>query len=172
LLINILLTNEFQSIRTIVYYMGMAGIFKALCFPMDYIAYAKGDKKYIMWIETIWGNTKTFTVIALFYYFFGLDGLGYGALCSAVIDVIVSIILTRLRYGFRLSATELRLLTIMLTLAVGCFMATFISSTPLSYTVTSLTTGICIAYSLIGLNHRLDFRAIAKILRKKVNSNA
>lgn len=171
LLISILLTNEFQPIRTIVYYMGLAGIFKALCFPMDYIAYAKGDKKYILWIETVWGNAKTFTVIALFYYFFGLDGLGYGALCSAVVDVIVSILLTRWRYGFQLSAPALRLLTVMLTLAAACFMATFITSTSLSYAIMSLATGTCIAYSLIGLNRRLDLRAIAQRLRKKGHSN-
>lgn len=169
LLITVLLTNEFQSIRTIVYFMGLASIFKALCFPMDYIAYAKGDKKYIMWIETIWGNAKTFSVIALFYYFFGLDGLGYGALCSAVIDVIVSIILTRLRYDFSLSAPVFRLLAVMLTLAGLCFMATFIPSTILSYTIMSLATGSCIGYSLIGLNRRLDFKAILQRFRAKGN---
>lgn len=170
LLITVLLTNEFQEIRTIVCYMGLAGIFKALCFPMDYIAYAKGDKKYILWIETIWGNAKTFCVIALFYYFYGLNGLGYGALCSAVIDVVVSIVLTRLRYGFLLSAPVVRLLAVMLTLSVGCFMAAFISSAPISYAVMSLTTGACIIYSLAGLNRRLDFRAIVQRLRKKDNN--
>ena len=136
---------------------------------MDYIAYAKGDKKYIMWIETIWGNAKTFSVIALFYYFFGLNGLGYGALCSAFIDVIVSIILTRLRYDFSLSAPVFRLLAVMLTLAAVCFMATFISSTILSYTIMSLATGSCIGYSLIGLNRRLDFKAILQRFRAKGN---
>jgi hypothetical protein len=138
---------------------------------MPYFGYAKGDKKYILWIETVWGNAKTFTVIALFYYFFGLDGLGYGALCSAVVDVIVSIILTRWRYGFQLSAPALRLLTVMLTLAAACFMATFITSTSLSYAIMSLATGTCIAYSLIGLNRRLDLRAIAQRLRKKGHAN-
>ncbi len=162
LLITILLTNEFQPIRNLICLMGLACIFKALCFPMDYIAYAKGDKKYILWIETIWGNAKTFTVISVFYYYYGLDGLGYGTLCSAIIDVVVSIILTRIRYGFSLSSISIRLLIIMLVLSVSCFSATFIPSLFVSYSVMSATTAVCLVYSFVQLNQRLDLRSIAR----------
>ena len=165
LLISILLTNEFQPIRQLIYYLAMANIFKALCFPMDYIAYAKGDKHYILWVETVWGNIKTFTVIAGCYVMFGIDGLGYGALASAVIDVLVSIVLTRWRYGFRLSMTVLSQLAIMLPLVLGCFVAALIENLFLSYTIMSSTTLACIGYSLTMLNRRMNLVAVLKRMK-------
>ena len=160
LLIMLLLTNEFQTISTIVRFMGLASIFKALCFPMDYIAYAKGDKNYILWVESIWGNVKTFTVISTFYIFMGLDGLGYGALCSALIDVVVSLILTRWRYGFRLSADSVQLLTMMLALSSVCFLAAFVPNVWVSYGIMSATTLFCCVYSIRQIDRRMDLRSV------------
>jgi len=162
LLISVLLTSEFQAIRQLIYYIALANIFKALCFPMDYIAYAKGDKPYIFWIETIWGNAKTFTVIAGCYLYFGLIGLGYGALASAIIDVLVSIIMTRIRYGFCHSKGALRLLLIMLVLATACFTGTLIETTWVSYCVMGSTTLVCIVFSLHQLNCRMNLLAILR----------
>jgi O-antigen/teichoic acid export membrane protein len=167
ILITLLLTNEFQSIRTMIYFMGLASIFKAFCFPMDYIAYASGDKKYILWIETVWGNAKTFTVMALFYYFYGIDGLGYGALCVSIIDALVCTVLIRLRFHFRLSATVLHMLAVMLLLALCCFGAVYLPSVSLRYSVMSLSTAICIGYSFYALNRRLDLRAVLKRFGRK-----
>ncbi len=167
LMISLLLTNEFQVIRPLIYYVALANIFKALCFPMDYIAYAKGDKKYIFWIETVWGNAKTFGVMAGGYVLFGLQGLGYGALAAAVIDVTVSIVLTRLRYGFRHTASVVRLLTIMLALALLCFAATFIGNLWISYGVMTVTTVACIVFSLYQLNRRMDLLATLKRIRAR-----
>ena len=165
LLISVLLTSEFQTIRHLIYFLGLANIFKALCFPMDYIAYAKGDKKYILWVETVWGNIKTFSVIAGCYAVFGLDGLGYGALASAMIDVVVSIVLIRWRYGFRFSNTVVRLLALMLALALACFAGAFAPSAGTSYGIMSATTIAGIACSLALLNRRLNLWAILKRIR-------
>ena len=46
LIIQILLTEEFIPIRQIIRFMAVAGVLRAFCFPMDYIALAKGDMKY------------------------------------------------------------------------------------------------------------------------------
>lgn len=162
LLISLLLTEEFQTIQTMVRLMGLACIFKALCFPMDYMAYAKGDKNYIMWVEAIWGNLKTFTVISTFYLFFGLNGLGYGALCSAVIDVVVSLILTRWRYDFRLTSDSTHLLVIMLLAAGCCFTAAFIPITWLSHWLMGLSTLACCIYCLQQLDRRMNLRTLLK----------
>ncbi len=166
-LISLLLTNEFQAIRHLIYYLGLANIFKALCFPMDYIAYAKGDKKYIFWIETVWGNAKTFIVIATGYLLFGLDGLGYGALLSAVIDVIVALIMTRLRYGFQLSQSAIQLLGILLLFALTCFGGAYVEDRLTSYLIMGGSTLGCIIFSLVMLNRRLNLYAIWKRMRGK-----
>ncbi len=167
LLINLLLTSEFQPIRQLVYFIALANIFKALCFPMDYIAYAKGDKRYIFWIETVLGNAKTFTIMAGGYTIYGLEGLGYGALASAVIDVLVSIVMTRIRYGFRHSGSVIRLLAVMLAMAALCFVGTTIETTWLSYTVMIGTTFGCIIISIYQLNKRILIKDILKRYSRK-----
>jgi O-antigen/teichoic acid export membrane protein len=160
LLITILLTEEFQPIRSIIYFMGLSGLLKALCFPMDYIAYAKGDKQFIFWVETVWSNIKTFSVIAAFYYVYGLKGLGYGVLTSSIIDVVVSLSLVRLRYNFTLSSLSLRILIIMLSLTCICFIATFIESSYMRYSIMALSSITCFTLCFIELNKRIDFHSL------------
>ena len=169
LLINILLTEEFQPIKQIIYFMSLTGLLKALCFPMDYIAYAKGDKQFLFWIETVWSNSKSFAIMALSYYFYGLNGLGYGVLASAIIDVIVTLSMTRLRYGFTLSKASASIMIIMLVLTLICFAATFVEAQMIRYSVMVLTSIICFAICLFELNKRIDMKSIIKrVTRKKL----
>ena len=160
LLISILLTGEFLTIQGLVRFFGLAGFFKALCFPMDYIAFAKGDKHYIFWVETVWSNLKTLAVMATFYYLMGLEGLGYGVLLSAVIDAIVTLLLTRWRYGFMLSAQCRRLVVMLLLMALFCFAATFIPSLVGSYAVMALLTVACMIFAYRQFNMRVDVRSL------------
>lgn len=166
-LIDLLLTHEFQAIRHLIYCFALANIFKALCFPMDYIGYAKGDKTFILWVETTWNNAKTFIVIVGSYYFFGLDGIGYGVLASAILDATVSIVFTHIRYRFTLSGQAVRLLAIMFLLALACFIGAFTENTWVSYTIMSTTTTACIIYSLVQLNRRINLLAIIKRFKRK-----
>jgi PST family polysaccharide transporter len=105
---------------------------------------------------------KTFTVISTFYLFLGIDGLGYGVLCSAVIDVVVCLVLTRLRYGFHLSTESFQLLIVMLSLAIVCFLASFIPHLWGSYLTMGLLTVGCFVYSLLQLDRRMDLRALLR----------
>lgn len=167
LVIRVLLTEEFMIIEQMVCFMGMASIFKALCFPMDYIAYAKGDKHYIFWVETIWGCCKTFTIMALCYYFFGLQGLGYGALITAAVDFLVCLVLIPWRYGFRLSSNSIRPIIIMTTMAIVCFAGSFIEQTIWKYAVMVTSTAICIVYSIRQLDRRIDVRLFLSNIKKR-----
>ena len=156
LAIRILLTEEFLTIQRMVCFLGLAGIFKALCFPMDYIAYASSDTRYILWVETIWGNTKTFTIIAGSYWLMGLDGLGYGALASSVIDFIVCLVLFPWRYRFHITPATFRLITVMTVLATACLLCSFITHAALRYTLISSFTLFSIVLSIRLLDRRMN----------------
>lgn len=173
LLISVLLGSDFLVIRSLVRFLGLAAIFKALCFPMDYIAYAKGDKHYLFWVETAWGNLKTFSIMAGFYAYMGLEGLGYGALCTALIDVAVSISMTRWRYGFRLSGISLKLLTILVLSALLCFGCSYVSPAWWSYGLMTIITFSCSVFCIIQLDRRLDLRSlIARWKNEKSKKNS
>lgn len=171
LIITILLGSDFMTIKTMVQFIGLSSVFKALCFPMDYIAYAKGDKQYIFWVETVWCNLKTFALMALFYYFVGLDGLGYGALLSAVVDVAVSAVLVRWRYGFAWTAATFRLIIVLVAMGLACLAFSFIGSALLSYLLMAAVTAVCFTFSFVQLDKRMDLRSVLSRWMKKFKRN-
>mgnify|MGYP002523711094 CR=1 FL=1 len=166
-IISILLTNEFQSIRELIRFLGLATILKAISFPLDYIAYAKGDRRYLFWVECVLGNVKTLLVMAGCYYFMGFSGLGYGALASALLDVVFSITLTRWRYGFRIMAKPLRLAAVLLLLAGGCMACSYIDNSWASYGTMATLTAVATVYCLTQLNKRIDLKAAFRKWRKR-----
>lgn len=166
-LISVLLTAEYQPCRDIIRFMGFSAIFRGLCFPMDYIALSKGDKKFFFWVEGVWGNAKTLAVFTAFYYTLGLDGLGYAALCSALIDVATSVTLNRWRYGFTLAAPCLRLLAVLMAMAVCALAASFVPSAPWGYALMGASTLLCCAFSLWQLNRRIDLHSLVAGRLKK-----
>ena len=167
-LIVLLLSRDMLPIVPIVRFMGIAVLMRALCFPMDYIALAKGDKKFFFWVEGVWTNVKTFSLLALFYYYKGLDGLGYAVLVTGVVDVIVSIVLTRWRYGFRLSAPSLRLIAQTFLMVFLCFAASFIGDMLLSYSLMAVLTLLCCLHCYRQLDRRIDIRAALRKVKGKL----
>lgn len=108
LLIRVLLTTEFLPLTGVIRLMGLAILCKAACFPLDYVSMAHGRKRYFFWMEGVWCNVKTFAVMALCYYFWGLQGLGWGALLSGLIDVVVTTVMTHWFFGITTSRLQIR----------------------------------------------------------------
>ena len=162
LAIRILLTDEFLCIEDMVRMIGVTGVFRAIFTPMDYIAYAKGDRAYIFWVETVFCSSKTFAVMALSYHFMGMEGLGYGALVSSVIDLVVTLTLIPWRYGYRLTRMSVRLTIIMILLTGTCLACSFIGNTLLSYSLMGIITAAGTVFCLIQLDKRIDLRSLAK----------
>lgn len=167
-LITLLLTNEFQPICGMMRFMGLASIIKAFTFPMAYTAYAQGDKRYIFWIETAWGNAKTFAVMAGGYCLFGLEGLGYGALLSEAIDCVVTAMMVRWRYKIVLAGATFRLFALMMAMALVCFAGSFVAAALPRYIIMVAATLFSCAYCYHQLNLRMDIRSFVKAkLRRK-----
>lgn len=159
-IIALLLTPEFRVIRQVVRFMGLAVILKAFCFPMDYIALARGDKRFFFWAEGVFSNAKMLLIFMLFYSFKGLNGLGYAALCNAATDVPVSLLLTRLRYGYRPFAATWRLLARLLLMASACFAASFVESPAVSYPLMGIITLSACLYAYRQIDRRVGVRAL------------
>lgn len=100
LLIRILLTEEFLPISHLIKLMGFSLIFKAIAYPIGYISFSHGDKKYFFCVEGLWINLKTLLLFICFFYLWGLIGLGYAAIISGIIDIFVAILLNKWRYNF------------------------------------------------------------------------
>jgi O-antigen/teichoic acid export membrane protein len=169
LFIKLLLTNEFLPITNVIKYMALGLIFKAMAFPMGYISFSKGDKKYFFAVEGLWINFKTFAIFSLFFYFMGIKGLGYASLLSSIIDFIVASILTKWRYDFYFHKDFIRICVISLLIALCIFtLSLFNDNSIFFWIVNTLALSVGIIYSLRQLNTRIDLVDLikSKLLKK------
>lgn len=148
LLIRILLTEEFLPLTSVVRLTGLAIICKAACFPLDYVSMAYGRKRYFFWMEGVWCNAKTLVVIVSFYYVWGIQGIGWAALTSGLIDVVVTTAMTRWFFSIGTWRLQLRCFLPLMLSAGLCAALSFAESAWLSLggMIVSATaiTGICL----------------------------
>lgn len=168
-IISLLLTEEYQVIRQMMRFMGYAVIFKAFCFPVDYMSFSKGDKRFFFCAESILPSVNMLVTFMLFYYFLGLDGLGYAALVYSVTDMIVSLALNRWKYGFRFTGAAVSMFVRLTLIATLCLAFSFVGSPALSYTLMGVTTVACCVYSYRQLDRRIGIKALvmSKIGRRQ-----
>lgn len=77
LMIRLLLSKEFLPLISVVRFMGIGLFFKAMAYPMGYISFAKGDKKFFFWFDGVTGNIMTLILNIIFYYKWGFDWYWY-----------------------------------------------------------------------------------------------
>lgn len=99
--IRILLTDEFLSTVPLMRWMGMSVMLKALQQPLGYIPLAKGDKRVFFVMMGLCDNILYLLCSLLFYYYFGLTGLGFGALAEQTLCLAIYFIIMRRAYGYR-----------------------------------------------------------------------
>lgn len=160
LIIKIFLTSEFDSVLSIIRYMGLGVILKASVFPLGYLAIANGDKKFYFCMDGLWTNIKTFALFALFYYLWGFNGLGYATLLNSVIDIIVVTVVYKWRYGISYNR-KLGVQIVSLYVVVGaCLLCSFISNIYVSYLLMILISILLFFYCYKELDRRIDIRGI------------
>lgn len=157
LLIRLLLSEEFLSIIPVVRWMGLGIFFKALIFPMGYIAFSKGDKKFFLWFEGVYGNTLIFVLNVIFYCKLGISGIGISFVVSFILLMITYIVLTKKRYEFYYSQSFLRTFIPLFIVLCVAFMTSFISNVQISYSCMIISLILCLVLSFYGLNTRLNF---------------
>ena len=162
LLIRILLTSEFDAIIFLLRCMSLCLIGRATCFPLDYLCIAKKDHIFFFCMEGLWTNVKTTALLMVGYHLGGLDGIGIALLLGAVIDISLSIALNLWRYGISYSSRYYLLGSLLSLAAIGCFAASFIPSSLVSYTLMALITAITLAVCLFQIDKRIHLRQLIK----------
>lgn len=123
LIITILLSNEFQIIKTFIRILCIGMFFKVISFPLGNVSFAKGDKLVYIMFEAIWGNLLNICLSLYFYHYFGLYGLAYSFLVTSIIYFILVSILCIKRYKYifktdiyKIYSYSLSILLILITL--------------------------------------------------------
>lgn len=166
LIIRILLTGDFLVLGPVIRVMAVGIFLKATSFPMGYISFAKGDKKTFFWLEGVWGNTLTLFFNILFYYFWGLMGLGISMVCIYSIIMGVYLLVTNRFYDYKVDKTVLMLISILGGMIAICYWASLFSNIFVSYGLMGFVFVIACLFSIKELNKRMD---VVNILKTKLN---
>lgn len=169
IIIRVLLTEEFLPVIDLVRYMALGLIFKAFCFPMGYLAMAKGDRIYYFLTEGIWTNIKTPLIFIAGYYYFGLIGLGYAAVLNSLVDVLVVSVLTNWRYKIHLNRSFYLFCIPLLITEIICFCCSFVDNPYWSYGSMALITTIAFFFAYKELDKRIGISSIirTRLLKRK-----
>lgn len=162
LLIKLLLTDRFLSLVPVIRWMGLGIFLKAIAFPMGYISFSKGDKRTFLCLEGIWGNALMLFLNILFYYYWGIVGIGISFVLSYLFINFTYVYVTNKLYSFYYNRSAFFLILLFLILLIVAFACSFISNSFCAYTLMIIILLLTSSYSLYELNKRLDIVALIK----------
>lgn len=154
LIIRILLTDSFLSVVPLMRWMGLGMLIQALAFPLGYIYVARDDRKAYIWLECVWANICWLGCSVLFYYIYGLIGLGISLVVRGGIDIVINFIVCHKRYGLSYTLGTWRIIFVSLFLSSVAFLSSFLQDS-LAYAVMGGVLVISILYSITLLRSRL-----------------
>ncbi len=160
LIVETLLTEEFLPIVPLMRLLALNFIGKAVCFPIDYVCVAKGDKAIFFWMEGIGSNIVMFLMLAGGYYFWGLIGIGYGAIISSVIYIVISVLVCHFRYKIHYNSTYISLFLHLAIPAIACLACSYIANEIVSYCIMSVITIYICVYSFVQLDKRINIKEL------------
>lgn len=157
-IIKILLTEEFYPIIDIIRLMGLGTILKAACFPLGYLAMAKGDKKFYFAMDGVWTNVKGIILFGGFYILWGLKGLAIAVLINSFIDIIVCTVMNKWRYGIAYNSNLIVKLIMLYITAALVISFSYIENVFLSCGLMILVGFALCIYCYRELDKRIDIR--------------
>lgn len=160
--IRVLLTSEFDVSIFLLRAMSLCLLSRTLCFPLDYICIANGDNKFFLLVEGVWSNIKTLVLVIAGYAIGKLDGIGVALIIGAAIDIAISIIANKWRYGISYSAQYYKTTSVLTLAAAACFAASLWPDIFVSYLTMSLITISTCIFSYQQIDKRIDIKTIIK----------
>lgn len=109
--IQIFQTKAFLVATPLLRLLAAAVTLRALMYPLGYIVFAKDNRRLFFWMESIGANLLTLALTCGGFALFGLQGLGYAAICDCAICLVVYILVNHRLYGYRLSMAATRIMT-------------------------------------------------------------
>lgn len=156
LIVSVLLTNEFQTIIPIIRFFALGIIFKAISYPLGYISFSKGDKKFFFYMEGIFSNILTLSLNCLFFYLYGINGLGISFTLSYLIYSITIILFTKKIYEFRYNTHVVPIIIFSFIFVLSTLSASYIHNKLISILIMGTLFLVSIIFSILELNKRLS----------------
>ena len=155
--IELLLTGEFHSIKTLVRWLGYGSFLMTVSYPMGYVFVARGERRIYLWMECLLLNLTWIICSVGGYMLFGLNGLGISLVVRTLIDIAVYYSVCHSRYGLSFTPEARREMAVAATLCTACFAVSFFSGWWV-YVLMALLTVVSLSRSFVLLHNRFRSR--------------
>ncbi len=132
---------------------------KAVSWSMGYVFLAKGDGRLFLILEII-SATVILGLNLLFYYLYGLNGLGISFILSFLFGVILSYTVLRSKYKFSFSKKFYGRFAITYSLVIVSFITVFIPNETMKYAAGLSVLIVAVIYSYYKLNELMDIKQL------------
>ncbi len=168
ILIRILLSKEFLSAQDFILWAVLAIPLKGVTWVLGFIILAKGDNKLFLIVETF-SNLLVLSINLLFYYYFGLTGLGISLMISYAIVTTIILAIIKSKYDFQFfKAVYVIFFISMISLSL-CIASIYGLGYPNAYFVEALIVIATCTYSLYELNKRMNLKEIVAKFKSKIS---
>ncbi len=151
IVIRVLLSDEFMPALELLRWMALGVTFRALMYPLGYITFAKDNRKLFFWMEGVFCNFLTLGLSCVFFYFFGLVGLGYAMVVDGALCLGLYYVVNRKLYGYRFDDKALRMMVMAIIFTAGALLITLDVDGPVMYGAVTAVTLVSIGVSFYKL---------------------
>ncbi|MCD0471660.1 oligosaccharide flippase family protein [Flavobacterium sp. JAS] len=171
IIIQLIYTPKFNEIIPMVCFGILGMLFRAVSWSMGFILIAKGDSK--MFVKTAIGfNILSLIMNILGYYFYGLQGLGFGFCLYFLFHFIGLKIITKRRYNFYFDTEFYKIYFICFVLCITTFLLRYIEIPILKYSLMMVMVLISISFSVFQINKKMNLKEMfASLTSTKKNEN-
>ncbi|HLO60093.1 MAG TPA: O-antigen translocase [Bacteroidales bacterium] len=161
LVVRILYTPAFIPIVMFANLTVLGMQFKAISWAMGYIYLAKGNGKLFLTMEIVSGLIILLLNL-VFYYFYGLNGLGISFIVSFLFGMVFSYVVLKMKYDFSFPKKFYLIFLTVYSFAALSFLTIFIKNNPVRYAAGIFILALAATFSLYKLNDLIDFRSYLK----------
>ncbi len=158
LVVRVLYTPSFLPVVMFANLTVLGMQFKAISWAMGYVYLAKGNGRLFMIMEIVAGAVILIMNL-VFYYLFGLNGLGISFVITYFFGMILSYLVLRSKYDFGLPEKFFGRLLLLYVLTVISFLTVFITGSVLRYSAGIFVFIIASIYSLAKINELMDLKS-------------
>lgn len=149
--IRLLLTEEFLPTLPLMRWLGISILLKAISYPLGYIAFARNDRRLFFWLEAVACNVLYIGMSLIFYYYFGLIGLGYAAVAENGACILLYLAVNFKKYDILPNSRATWETLIALIFGAAGFCASISYDTMISYYLLAVVFIVCAGRSFLTL---------------------
>jgi O-antigen/teichoic acid export membrane protein len=170
LVVRVIYTSAFLPIVMFANLTILGIQFKALSWAMGYVYLAKGNGKLFLIMEVIAGLVILLFNL-LFYYIYGINGLGISFILSYLLGASFSYLVLRWKYHFWFPNNFFRKFIISNGFTVISFITIFIANSIFRYSVGIIVFIVAFWFSIVKLNELIDLKSYLSGRSSKKNKS-